>query len=116
MSEEETRQFYETIAKAQPWNPVGKRPITGIESYLQKLRMWVVQHHMNPNSLAKACHMAEGTLRHMFKQTWNPTFDTMKRIELYMLMVDAKQREAATQPEARSAVAPSGTAPAELHQ
>lgn len=108
-TEAHSNDYFDELEKKQPWNPVAKRPLTGIEGYMQKLRIWVVQNNFNPNSLAKACKMSEGTLRHLYKLSWNPTFDTLRRLETFMIMHDEMMKQRANQQSQPKQTASGGT-------
>lgn len=68
------------------------RPITAIDTYIKKLRIWAVQNGYTAHSLAAECRLSVGTLRYMWRSGWNPTVETLRAIELTMIRVEAKRQ------------------------
>lgn len=57
---------------------------TRIEAYVTSLRKWAHFYQYNPYRLAKDMGVSPGYLRNMFKDNWNPTYETLRLIEQFI--------------------------------
>lgn len=69
-----------------------ERPITAIDTYVKKIRIWAVQNGYTPHSLAQEANLSVGTLRYMYRTAWNPTLETLRAIELTMIRIEARRQ------------------------
>lgn len=80
---------------AKPQKQKQPKPLTAIDTYLQKVKIWVVQNHYTAHLLAKEANLSPGTLRYLWRAGWNPTVETLRAIEMLMIRKEAEKRAAA---------------------
>lgn len=70
-----------------------KQP-TAIDGYIKRLRVWAVQNEQTPHAMAQGAGLSAGALRYFWKAKWNPTVETLRAIEVWMVRVEIAKREA----------------------
>lgn len=66
-------------------NSISDMTAAGTAEVVARIRAYLTETGVRPKTLARECGLGDETLRHVFREDWNPRLETLRAVERHIV-------------------------------